>query len=353
MALLTTTIGSFPNPEYVALPDWFRSETTLVKEPSAAYERYLSEVVHEEGAEALLDRATREAVLDQVGAGIDVPTDGEIRRENYIHYHCRHLAGFDFSRLNEKVMRAGTWQAAVPTITAPIEARAPFLPRDWRAAQSATGRPVKITIPGPLTIADSTFDEYYGDEARLGRALSAAINAEIKALSEAGCTWVQVDEPVFAREPEKALAYGIENLERCFVGTPDELTRVVHICCGYPDRLDNEDYPKADPQAYFRLAPALDRAGIDVVSIEDAHRQNDLSLLEQFTRTRIILGVVAIARSRVESQEEIEGRLAQALGHIEPARLVAGPDCGLGMLDRKTAVAKLKNLAAAAHSMPG
>ena len=348
MPLLTTTIGSYPKPDSVPLPDWFRAGDYR-PELSRMYEEYLRS--HGDEVEEQFVRATHEVVLDQVRAGIDIPTDGEVRREHYIFYHLRHLDGIDFAHPTRKRMRAGTWEGEVPTVVGPIRPREHFLPRDWRIAQSVTDRPVKITIPGPLTITDSVADAYYGDERKLGAVFAEAIRWEIQALAEAGCTWIQIDEPVFAREPEKALAFGIENLERCFHGVPEGVVRTVHICCGYPDRLDNEDYPKADPSAYFELADPLDASSIDAVSIEDAHRHNDLRLLEHFQRTKVIFGVIAIARSRVEPVEEIGARLREALEHIDAERLIAAPDCGLGMLDRATAVAKMKNLATAAHSL--
>ena len=349
MPLLTTTIGSYPKPTYVPTPDWFRATKLNLPGPTVAFDEFARSQPGD--LEQLLERGIRDVVQDQVNACIDIPTDGEVRREHYIYYHCRELDGIDFSRLTKKAMRAGTWEAEVPTIVGPIKPRDHFLPRDWQAAQSATDRSVKITIPGPLTIADSVADAYYQDERLLGAALADAINHEIQALAEAGCTWIQVDEPVFAREPEKALAFGIENLERCFHGAPPSVTRSMHMCCGYPDMLDNEAYPKADPNAYFSLAPTLDESSIQAVSIEDAHRHNDLSLLEHFTNTQVIFGVIAIARSRVEPVEEISSRLSQALEHIDAQRLIAAPDCGLGLLDRETAIAKMSNLATAAHAL--
>ncbi len=347
--LLTTTIGAFPKPDYVEVPDWFRHGGPSTDDPTGHATAFLRQSGDE--VEELLARATREAVLDQVNAGIDVPTDGEIRRENYIHHHSRHLKGIDFGRLTEKVMRAGAWTARVPTITGPITAGAPFLPREWRTAQEVTERPVKMTVPGPLTVADTLADAYYGDEKKVAKALAEALNAEIRALAAAGCRWIQVDEPLFARWPDKALAYGIENLERCFHGAPATVVRTLHMCCGYPAKLDQEDYPKADPRAYFALADALEGASIQAVSIEDAHRPNDLGLLERFTTSRVILGAVAIAKTRVETVEEIAGRLAAALEHIDAERLIVAPDCGLGMLGRDTALAKLSNMTAAARAV--
>jgi 5-methyltetrahydropteroyltriglutamate--homocysteine methyltransferase len=161
-------------------------------------------------------------------------------------------------------------------------------------------------------------DEYYGEDARAwGAALADALNVEIRRLADAGCPVVQVDEPVFARKVGDALAFGAEHLERCFHKVPPSTERVVHVCCGYPDRLDAEDYPKAPNAAYFELAAVLDEIAIDAVSIEDAHRPNDLALLERFARRKVILGVIAIAKSRIETVEEVRDRLRAAVGHID------------------------------------
>ncbi len=347
--MLTTTIGAYPKPDDVPLPDWFHAEGgTDTPDPTRGYAEAWAE--WGEALREILDRATVEVVREQVALGIDLPTDGEIRRENYIHYHCRHIAGIDFARLSEKTMR-GHYRARLPTVRGPLAATDPFLVRDWQVAQAATDRPVKITVPGPLTITDSIVDAHYGDPARLGRALAEVLNVEIRRLGEAGCRWIQVDEPLFARRTEEALAFGIENLERCLHGLPAGVTRCVHICCGYPDRVDREDYPKAPREAYFRLAPVLDGAAVDAVSIEDAHRHNDLRLLERFARKTVIFGVIAIARSRVETVEEVRGRLAAALGHIDRERLIAAPDCGLGLLPRKRVREKLRVMVAAARTL--
>ncbi|HEX6110855.1 MAG TPA: cobalamin-independent methionine synthase II family protein [Geminicoccaceae bacterium] len=348
--MLTTTIGAYPKPEEVPIRDWFRMDGGPdTAEPTAGY----AETVRRYGArlEAILDGATVEVVREQVGLGIDIPTDGEIRRENYIHYHCRHLVGIDFETLRERQMR-GHYQALLPTITGPIAAGPPFLVRDWQVAQSATKRPVKITVPGPLTIGDSVADAYYRDDARArGAALADALNVEIRRLADAGCPAVQIDEPVFAREVDEALAFGAEHLERCLHKVPPSTERVVHVCCGYPDALDAEDYPKASNEAYLELAGVLDEVAIDAISIEDAHRHNDLALLERFARKKVILGVIAIGRSRIEEVEEVRDRLRAALEHIDAHRLLAAPDCGLGLLGRDLARAKLKVLAEAAHSL--
>lgn len=241
--------------------------------------------------------------------------------------------------------------ADLPTITGPLKARDHFLSRDYHIAQSATNRSVKITVPGPMTITDSVADAYYNDNKRLGADLAAALNEEILALAEAGCTWIQVDEPVFARKPDKALDYGFENLERCFQGVPDHVTRVVHMCCGYSDYLDQENFQKADQMAYFQLADAIEDSSIRAISLEDAHRHNDLSLLEHFKTTTVMFGVIAIAKSRIEPVEEITDRLQVALEHIDADRLIAAPDCGLRFLNRELTLAKLTNMVTAAKAV--
>ena len=348
MSLLTTTIGAWPKPDYVRLPDWFRNpEGPDAVNPTHGWIDAMRALGDE--AEAIIARGVGEAIDDQVGAGIDIPTDGEIARENYIHYHCRHLHGVSFERLEEKELRNGSYSALLPAIVGPIRAGAPFLPTDYRRAQACTGRAVKMTMPGPMTVADTTVDLHYNDSRALARDLADALNREVLALAGAGCLHIQIDEPLFARKPDAALEYGFENLERAFHGCPEHVTRTVHMCCGYPDRLDRPDYPKADPDSYFRLAEAVDEAAIDAISIEDAHRPNDLSLLERFRRTTVVLGVVAIARSRVESTDEIAARLGSALGHIDARRLVAAPDCGLGLLGRDRARSKLTNMCHAAR----
>lgn len=350
MKLLTTAIGAYPKPDYVELPDWFGAAAGPDTErPTEDWAEAFARMGDD--AEAILARATQEIIDDQVSCGIDIPSDGEIRRENYIHYHCRHIDGIDFERLTETSLRQGAYSARLPTITAPVSARDRFLVHDWKVAQGFTERPVKITMPGPMTIADTTANTYYDDAAKLGADLADALNVEILALAEAGCKHIQIDEPVFARKVPEALDYGMENLERAFRDCPADVVRTMHMCCGYPDALDNPDYPKAPKEAYFDLAEAVNRSSIMAVSLEDAHRRNDPALLERLTSTTVILGVVAIARSRVESAEEIRTHLREALEHIDGDRLIAAPDCGLGLLGRERTLAKLRNLCEAAHSL--
>lgn len=350
MAILTTCIGAYPKPDYVPMVDWFQLDKGLTA-TGGEVTRRASETIAGTGAEteALYARATKQAIDDQVEAGIDIPTDGEQRRENYIHYHCRNLVGFDFDNLTERTLRDGAYKAELPTIAGKVAPRGNhFLDHDFRVAQACTGRPVKITVPGPTTIMDTTANAHYADDKQLAFDLADALNFEIRALADAGCTQIQVDEPIFARNVERALAYGVECLDRCFHGVPDHVTRVMHMCCGYPEHLDDEVYHKADRASYFQLAEAVDASRVNHVSIEDAHRHNDLSLLEKFRSSTVIFGAIAIAKSEVETVDAIAGRLREALGHIDKDRLIAAPDCGLAILGRDIARVKLTNLCEAA-----
>ena len=349
MKLLTTCIGTYPKPEYICLPDWFNLPAADTSQPTRQWQAAIEAMG--DHAQSLIDRGVTEVIGDQVNAGIDIPTDGELVRENYVHYHCRHLHGFDFENLTEKSLRDDAYVTSLPTITGKVSVRSLFLSDDWQHAQSKTTKPVKITLPGPMTVSDTSCDAFYHNNQKLGADIATALNAEERQLASDGCTHIQVDEPLFARHPESALEYGFENLERAFHGCPKSVTRTVHMCCGYPDKLDNDTYPKADLTAYAQLADAIEYSSIDAVSVEDAHRHNDLSLLEQFQKTTVILGVVAIARSEVESVEQIRQRLQAALQHIDSERLMAAPDCGLGMLSRELAVAKITNLCLAAGNV--
>ena len=349
--MLTTCIGAYPKPSFLELPDWFNIPGGPdTADPTKSWEQALAAMG--DSAEETITAACREIVADQVNAGIDIPTDGEVSRENYIHYHCRHLEGFDFKNLTMRELRGGTYSAELPTINAAVRARdTGFLVHDWKRAQAFTDRPVKITMPGPMTVIDTNANEYYESEKDLGAAIADALNSEVLALVDAGCKNIQVDEPVLARKPDIAVKWGIENLERVFRGVPKDVNKIMHMCCGYPDRLDRHDYPKADRNAYFQIIDAIDESCIDEVSIEDAHRHNDLTLLDHVGNTRVIFGVVAIAMSRIESVEEISSRLKSVLEHVDPDRVIAAPDCGLGLLGRDLAVAKLTNMCQAAKAV--
>lgn len=347
--ILTTTIGSYPKPDYLKIPDWFQGEKgTDAEYPTKGWEEAIKSLGSD--FEAIINKATQEIISDQIECGIDIITDGEVRRENYIHYHCRFLKGIDFDNLTKQTARTGNYDCYLPTIVNKVEFDKPFLSNEFKINQKFSSKPVKVTIPGPLTITDTIADDYYKDNKKLGIDLSIAINNEVKILADSGCNYIQIDEPLFARKTEEALNFGIENLERCFHGIPNEIEKIVHICCGYPDKVDAINYPKAPVNSYNNLASYLEDSSVNTISIEDAHRHNDLKLLEDFKTKKIIFGLIKIASSEIEEVEEIRTRIKDCLNHIDAERLIAAPDCGLGYLSRDMAKIKLKNLSAAAKS---
>ena len=340
----TTTIGSFPKPKYLPVRDWFDSarDEGGMNSPKTTKQYTEARKRLDEEAESLFERAAKEIIDIQLEAGVTIPTDGEVRRENYIHYHCRHLTGFDFENLEHRVLRDGAYETELPAIRGPVkQQRVTYSSKDFLAAQKLSPVPIKFTLPGPLTIMDTNADCFYHDRKKLNHDLAETVNKEILSLVEAGCKYIQVDEPLFARQIDDAVNFGFEGLEHCFHKVPKEVTKIVHMCCGYPDHLDDEDYKKADPDSYSTLSSYVDVSGFDQLSIEDAHCCNDLSLLDKFSRKTIIFGSVAIARSRIETVEEVAGRLREALDHIDRERLVVAPDCGLGLLTPEIASKKL------------
>jgi len=340
--MLTTVIGAYPKPDYLKITDWFNAKGgTDTATPTKFYEDEIKKMGAD--AESIFDKAAKEVIKDQLDCGIDIITDGEIKRENYIHYHCRHLNGVDFNTLTEKVARTGNYKCWLPTITNKISATDPFLVNEWKSNQSLSNKPVKVTIPGPMTITDTIANTHYTSDEEMGYDLAIAINTEFKRLVDAGCKYIQVDEPLFARKPDNALAFGIKNLEKCFAEiNQSDIEKITHICCGYPDKIDAVNYPKAPLDSYKKIAKALDSSKIDSVSIEDAHRYNDLSLLKNYKNTKIIFGVIKIASSKIETVEEIESRIKETLKFISKEQLIAAPDCGLGHLSRELAMKKLK-----------
>jgi 5-methyltetrahydropteroyltriglutamate--homocysteine methyltransferase len=348
----TTVIGSFPKPKYLNIPDWFKcvSDRITIGYDINDYTKYISNKPKEHDKK-LID-AIEEVIDLQDNIGIDILTDGEIGRENYINYHLRHINGIDFNILSQISSRNDAYVHNAPTIIGLIEPKEHFLSNDLIIAQKFTHKPIKITIPGPLTIIDTVYNIYYDNDDELLEDISNALNYEILDLVKNGCKYIQIDEPLLARTPKHKLDISIKYIERCFRDVPPHVCKIVHICCGYPNKLDETDYPKANPNSYYYIAELVDNSSyIDVVSLEDAHFNNDLKLFEKFKKISIILGVINISSSRVEEVDEIKNRINMVLKYIEPQRLIVGPDCGLGMLPLNICIRKLNNMVSAIKSI--
>lgn len=354
MALQTTVIGSFPKPEYLDLPDWFQvGAGANADKATQIFSKLKDERSPEDDAklEADIMRATKEVIDIQVECGVNVITDGEIRRENYIHYLCRFIDGIDFDNLTDTSCRNGAYITSLPTIRSKVSWRGPLdVVAEWKKAQDLSRVPLKYTLPGPCTIIGTLNNAFYENEQELAEDLAVIVGDLVEKLSLAGCKHIQIDEPLFARQPKKALDYGASLLDQCFRKAATDCYKTMHMCCGYPEYLDQEGYKKADRSVYFELAEVVDNTCIDAVSLEDAHCHNDLSLLEKFKKTTVILGSVKIASSKIESVEEIQERLEEALEHIPADRLIVAPDCGLAFLPLPILKAKLTNMCTAAKA---
>ena len=168
MGLLTTTIGAFPKPSYLGVPDWFGDpKGTATSNPTARWASAMDALGG--NAKDVIRRATKDVVEAQISAGIDIPTDGEVLRENYIHYHCRHLNGIDFHKLTERWARAGDYSTRVPTFTGPVSLKHDYITEDWKRAQAFCDKPVKMTMPGPMTTTDTTADAFFGGPQKQGQ----------------------------------------------------------------------------------------------------------------------------------------------------------------------------------------
>lgn len=336
----TTVVGSYPKPDYLDIPNWFDGNEALYNPDT--YTKYLQ---NNDLTEKLV-KARKEVIDEQIELGLDVITDGELHRENYIHYFCRHLEGISFDQLSKKKIRENGITSTVPTIINRLSLNKFASEIEW-------DKDNKITLPGPMTILDTVVNEHYREEKLASRDISRALRAEILNLVELGCRHIQIDEPIMARNVSVALDYGIQHLEFCLKDLPCDVERTLHICCGYPNFLDQDDYVKADKNAYHKLAKRLDNSpAFDIISIEHAEADNNLSLFKLFQNKTIQLGTVCSARSRIESVSEIEARIREVLNIIkDPNRLIVSPDCGLGMLPRKIAYQKLANMVKAVRNI--
>ena len=339
----TTVIGAFPKPDFFNLPNWFDQDMNSCD--VHAHNEFIS---HDN--EKLQNKAIEHVVDIQSNIGIDVITDGEISRENYIYYHCRHIGGFDFMNLKNKTMRQGSWNADVPVIKSKIiNLGSDFIISDFNKAQALTSKDIKVTLPGPMTIIDSTYNNYYASEKELAINLAKILKSHINDLINAGCSNIQIDEPVLMRYYDKAIDHGIYALKLIFDDIPKHINTTVHLCCGYPQYLDQESFHKADDTSYPQVLPLLEETGVKYASIEDAQCNHDLSYLANLRNLNIVLGVVAIAKSKLETVDEICSRVDEALKYIDKSKIVLAPDCGLGMLSEDLAIKKLSNMVAAAN----
>jgi 5-methyltetrahydropteroyltriglutamate--homocysteine methyltransferase len=331
--LLTTVVGSYPQPAW--LIDRVRLGERL---PPRVRARELWRVP-EAWLEEAQDDATRLAVADMERAGVDVITDGEMRRESYSNRFATALDGVDLDRPGSALDRTGH-PNPVPRVVGPIRRTRPVEVRDVEFLRSLTDRRIKITVPGPFTMTQQAQDDHYGDPRGLALAYAEAVNEELRDLKAAGADVVQIDEPYLQARPEQAREYAVEAIDRALEGIEGDT--VLHTCFGYAHVVHER------PDGYPFLAE-LDACRATHVSLEAAQPRLGPEVLRALPSKTILLGVLDLGAREVETPEVVAERLRSALEVVPRERLVAAPDCGMKYLPRARALAKLEALVAGAR----
>jgi 5-methyltetrahydropteroyltriglutamate--homocysteine methyltransferase len=327
--LATTTVGSFPRPGWLALTQRSQVEFRL----------------HGEILREALDDATLLVLREQEEIGIDLLTDGEQRRPHFINYVLAAWEGIDTERQGVKdVYRRRAQPRPVPRVVGKIGRRRAALVADLRFAKARTLRPLKMAVPGPVTIIDSTLDEAYGDEEALAMDVAAAINGELLELQAAGCDVLQIDEPAMTRYHEKVATYGARALDRCLEGL--RVPTIVHLCYGYPGGGGRQH-----EYAYPPVLEQLVKTRIGGFSLEFARSGYDVELLKICAGRLVLFGCVDPGDAPLPPAREVIERVRQALRYVDPEQLLLAPDCGLMTISRELARAKARFLVEVAREV--
>jgi len=332
--LLTSVVGSYPQPE------WLVDRALLTKLMAPRVRARAIWRVPPERLEEAQDDATIVAIRDQERAGIDIITDGEIRRESYSNKFANALDGIARDRVGEVIGRTGA-KIPVPIVSGPIRRREPVEVRDVRFLREHTDKTIKITLPGPFTMTQQVVNEHYRDDESLALAYAEAVNEEMRDLFAAGADVVQLDEPWLQARAENARRYGLKAINRALDGAPG--TTALHLCFGYAALV--KDKPSS---GYSFLAELADSAA-QQISIEAAQPKLDLGVLRALRGKTVLVGVLDLDDARVETPEQVAARIRAALAVVPPERLIVTPDCGMKYLPRAVAYGKLAALAAGAR----
>jgi 5-methyltetrahydropteroyltriglutamate--homocysteine methyltransferase len=334
MLFPTTLVGSYPQPE------WLIDRAKLAgRFPPRVRARELWRIP-EAYLEEAQDDATLMAIKAQEDAGLDIITDGEIRRESYSNRFATALDGIDLDNPGSALDRSGH-PNPVPRVVGKIQRRHAVAVRDLNFLRSHTQRRVKVTVPGPFTMAQQAQIDYY-DGSREAAAMdyAAAVNEEIRDLFAAGADVVQIDEPYMQARPEEARAYGLKAVNRALQNAPG--TTALHICFGYAAIIHSR------PSGYSFL-PELSECGCAQISIETAQSNLDCAVLKGLPGKKILLGVIDLADQNIETPEVVANRIRRALPYVNSSDLLVAPDCGMKYLPRAVAFGKLQAMVAGAQ----
>ena len=335
---LTTVVGSMPKPA------WLMEQVPLNE---------AGKQVHGKGADwgfsghllaDAMDDATRVTLHDQENAGIDIVSDGEQRRTSYLTYITQRLDGFDYEVLTKKWTRNRRRLAEVGRCVGPVRRSKPMLSEDLKFLLAETDCPVKITMPGPMTVVDSTADEHYGNEAMMAMDVADALNAEARELDALGAAVIQFDEPVFSRYPDKVREWGVAALDRCLEGIEDAKT-AAHVCYSYP----MPGVPRPIVDSYPVILEALELSKVDQLALEFEASRLEPKLLRLCPSKTVMFGCIDNGTDGIESPEYVADKLLAAAKHLPPEQIQAAPDCGLVPLGLPLAREKLKSMVAGAR----
>jgi 5-methyltetrahydropteroyltriglutamate--homocysteine methyltransferase len=328
--LPTTVVGSYPQ------PDWLVNRQLLSK---VVPRTRMHEIwrIPEEFLEQAQDDATVLAIRDMERAGIDIITDGEIRRESYSNRFATALEGVDNDHPGEVMTRQGT-MTPVPRVVGKIRRVRPVELRDMQFLRRNTERSAKITLPGPFTMGQQAKNEFYRDDEEMAMDFADAVNAELHDLQQAGADVIQLDEPWLRNDPEAAKRYAVKAINRALKGIT--VPTVVHLCFGYAAVV-----PGATKPSGYSFLPGLADSIAQQISIEAAQPKLDLGVLKDLAGKKIMLGVLDLGDSAIETPEQVAARLRAGLKFVAPENLIAAPDCGMKYLAREIAFGKLKALA--------
>jgi 5-methyltetrahydropteroyltriglutamate--homocysteine methyltransferase len=331
--LPTTVVGSYPQ------PDWLVDRAMLSKSVPRTRMTEMWRIAPA-WLEQAQDDATIVAIRDMERAGIDIVTDGEIRRESYSNRFATALEGIDSENPAIITARSGQ-QTPVPRVIGKIGRKGPVELRDMEFLRRNTDRGAKITLPGPFTMSQQAKDEFYKDDEELAMALAAAVNAEALELQKAGADVIQLDEPWVRNDPAAAKRYAVKAINRALQGIT--VPTVVHLCFGYAAVVPGD----SKPSGYSFLAELADTSA-EQISIEAAQPKLDLGVLADLSAKKIMLGVIDLGNPEIETAEVIAARIRHGLKYVSADRLIPAPDCGMKYMPRQIAFGKLKAMSDAA-----
>jgi 5-methyltetrahydropteroyltriglutamate--homocysteine methyltransferase len=326
--LPTTVVGSYPQ------PDWLVNRGMLSK--SVPRVRMNIWRVRDDWLEQAQDDATLLAIRDLERAGIDIITDGEIRRESYSNRFATALEGIDLDRPGQVKSRSGH-RTPVPRVVGRIRRRGPVEVRDMKFLRANTDRLAKITLPGPFTMSRQAINEHYKDDDEMVMDYAVAVNAEAKDLVKAGADVIQLDEPWLRQDPDAAKRIAVKAINRALAGI--SVPTIVHLCFGYAALVPGETKPVG-----YSFLPELADSTADQISIEAAQPKLDLGVLHDLSPKKILLGVLDLGDIKVETPKKVADRIRKGLKHLPAERLIPAPDCGMKYLPREVALGKLKAL---------